>query len=281
MSCSERKLPKLTLWLAFACLPATAAEHLVGIGSEFDSEGSKAFSVFGSFAIGEEQFLNATALRSNSEGELFDLDTVYFDVGYDHYFEPLGLRVGAAYWGDPDLLDSTDLQAALYWRNDRASLSVDAERRAFDLSVQSVFSVDARQFEFDGDGFGGSLRFGVTDDISVYASGMQYDYSRNIAVQPNIDVLRIFALSSLSTVNSLIDERLSGGIEFNVGSRVIDLRAASWTTAVFRDQVDSLGIGFLTPLGRSSDIEFRLAFDDSESAGRATLLSFFLYLYGE
>ena len=94
-------------------------------------------------------------------------------------------------------------------------------------------------------------------------------------------MLRIFALSSLSTTNSLLDDRVSGGLEFSFGSRVVDVRASSWRTAVFGDRVDSIGVGLLTPLGPASDIELRLSMDDSDTAGRATLFSVYAYFYGE
>lgn len=277
MSCSRSLC--LTVFLLLA--QAGMAEHVVGLGAEFDSEDNKAFSVFGSFAVAEKTWLSASAVRSNSDGVLFDLDTVYFDVSLDHHFDPLGLRFGAAYWGDPDLLDSVDLRAAAYWRNDRASVTIDVERRAFDLTLRTLLGDQERTVEFEADGIGASLRFDVTEDVSLYASGMSYDYSRDIALQPNIDVLRIFAFSSLSTINSLTDNRISGGLELNIGQRMLDFRVSSWKSAVFGDRVDSIGVGLLTPLGDASDIEFRLATDDSDTTGRATLLSFFLYFYGE
>lgn len=279
MSCSRR--PCWFLCLLLAALPLPASEHIIALGADLDSEDSKAFSVAGNFALAEETWLSASLGNNHSPGELFDLNAIYLDAGIDHYFDPIGMRVAAAYWGDSDLLDSKDLRGSLYWRNDRGSLAVDVERRDFDLTFEFLLSRDFREVEFSADGIGASLRLKLHDALSIYANGMSYDYSRNLAVQPNIDVLRIFALSSLSTVNSLLDDRVSAGLEYSFGSRVLDVRASSWRTAVFGDRVDSIGLGLLTPLGSASDIELRLSLDDSDSAGRATLFSVYAYFYGE
>ena len=139
----------------------------------------------------------------------------------------------------------------------------------------------ARGAEFDADGIGLSARLSLGESVSVYASGMSYDYSRDISLQQNPLLLRIFAQSRLSMVNSLLDERVSAGLEWSVGTRLIDLRIATWNTAVFGDNVESVGLGLLTPLDAASDIEFRISTDDSDASGRATVFSVFLYFYGQ
>lgn len=258
-----------------------SAEHVVSIGVEADNQDSKAFALLGSVATGEKSWLTASALRSSSEGTLFSLDTLFADVGFDHHFDPVGVRVGIGYWGDSDLLDSVDARAALYVRNDRGSLSIDYERRAFDLTIRSLLLDEVRRTEFDGNGIGLSARLSLGDSLSVYANGMSYDYSRDISLQENVVLLRIFSQSRLSMINSLLDQRISGGIEWSIGTRMIDLRAATWETAVFGDRVESVGVGLLTPLGSASDIEFRISTDESDASGRATVFSVFLYFYGQ
>lgn len=267
----------------FALLLAHAAiaEHVIGLGAEFDSEDGRAFSAVGSVGVAENSWLTGSAAYSGSRAGSADVDTVYFDASFDHHFQPLGVRLGAAYWGDPDLLDSNDLRGSVYWKNDTASLSLDYERRAFDLTLRNPDTGASRDVEFDADGVGLAVRVAVGDTVSVYANGMRYDYSRDIALQPDTDVLRVFALSRISMANSLLDTRISAGIEFDIGQRVLDFRVSSWETAVFGERVDSLGAGLLLPLGAASDLELRLSSDDVDSLGRATLFSVFLYFYGD
>jgi hypothetical protein len=109
---------------------------------------------------------------------------------------------------------------------------------------------------------------------------MVYDYSRNIRIQPDIDVLAYVSTSRLSMINNLVDDRINGGIEFRFGLRSIDLTAGQWQAAVDGSRVDSYSIGFLTPVGDRYDAEFRLSLDESERYGRTTAFSFFLYYFG-
>ena len=281
MFCSDRVWRLICLCIALAVRPVTAAEHIIGAGAELDTADSNALSVFGSIAVAGETWLSAIASRSHSDGNPVALDASYIDAGLDHHFKPLGIRLGAAYRGDPDLLESRDLRGSVYWRNDKASLSLDYERRAFNLTFESPITQRKRTTEFDADGVGISASFDLTDSVRIRASGMHYDYSRKLSLQPRVDRLRVFSLSRLGVVNSLLDEHFSGAIEYRSGSRVFDISVASWRTAVFADRVESIGIGLLTPLGSLSDIEFRVSADESDVAGRATLFSVFVYSYGE
>jgi len=140
---------------------------------------------------------------------------------------------------------------------------------------------ESRTVDFSAKGYGLTGRLKTSDRTSVYLGGMNYDYSRRIGLQPETDRLRFLAISRISLMNSLIDYRVSGGVEIEFGERRMDLRYSHWKTAVFKGQVDSLGVGWLTPMGNSADIEFRLAVDDSDEFGRATVFSIFLYLYDE
>jgi hypothetical protein len=75
------------------------------------------------------------------------------------------------------------------------------------------------------------------------------------------------------------ESAMAKGIVIGIGAAgdTADGRAYS----LFADQgrVNSLGVGFLTPIGSAADIEFRLAFDESDDFGSATVLSVFLFLY--
>lgn len=281
MCCCSPPRRLLAILVLLPLAQNAVAEHVIGLGAEFDSEDGRALSAIGSVGIAERTWLSGGAAHSSSGAGATDVDTVYFDASLDHHFQPVGIRVGAAYWGDPDLLDSNDLRAAVYWRNDKASVSLDFERRAFDLTLRNPTTGASRDIEFEADGVGLALRFEVNETVGIYANGMRYDYSRDIALQPDTDVLRVFALSRISMVNSLLDQRVSGGIEFSLGERVLDFRASSWETAVFGERVDSFGAGLLFPVGDATDLELRIASDNVDSLGRATLFSVFLYFYGD
>lgn len=275
-------------WLRYAGLllliyayGATAADgYIVGIGAEADTDDSRAFSAFGEVATGERTWLSAGAAATRSGDAASSLDALYADAQIDHWFEPLGVRFAAAYWGDPDVLDSVDLRSSIYIKTDRFSVSADFERRNFDFVFGSRLLQGFRTAEFTANGVGFAARLQASDRVELYAGGTGYDYSRDIRLEPGIDDLRFLSVSRLILANSLLDRKMHAGIDVEFGARSLDFRYANWRTAVDGARIDSFGIGLLTPLGASSDIEFRLSRDDSDTFGDSTVLSVFLYFFG-
>lgn len=261
--------------------PAAANPLIVGIGLEGDNADSRAYSLFADLGLSDDTWLSASVARTDADRELFDLSTLYADIGIDHHFKPVGIRLGGAYWGDDDLLESKDLRASVYLRGEKGSLSFEYERRNFDLTVAGQAFPDSVSVSFGANGVGLSASMPLNERFRVYAGGMDYDYSRTIGFQPNVNTLRLFGRSRLSMVNSLVDFRASAGLEVSFGLRRLDFRFARWRTEVDRGDIDSYGIGFLMPAGDAADIEFRLAYDDSENFGGATVFSFFLYLFDD
>ena len=259
---------------------AFAAGYILGIGAAADSEDGRALTAFGDFGIRENTWLFATVGTTETEAMVGGFSTTFADVGIDHYFNPVGIRISGAYWGDSKILDSDDVRASFYYRNDIASFSADYERRNFDFIFESILLQDTRKTEFHADGWGMTNRIQFGDRTTFRLSGMHYNYSRNIRIQPEIDVLRFLSASRLSLINSLIDYRINAGVEFRFGLRSVDLSVGSWKTAVDQSKVDSYTIGFLTPMTDRTDIEFRLSFDDSESFGNTTALTVYLYYFG-
>ena len=267
--------------LCLACNGSVfAAGYVLGVGAAADTEDGRAISAFGDFGIGENTWLSGTFGSTETNGIAGGFSTTFADVGIDHYFNPVGIRISGAHWGDPDILDSDDVRASLYYRDDIASFSADYERRNFDFVFRSLLLDERRKAEFHADGWGLTSRIQFSDRITVRLSGMHYGYSRDIRIQPEIDVMRFLSASRLSLINSLIDYRINAGMEFRFGLRSIDVSAGSWKTAVDQSKVDSYTIGFLTPMSDRTDIEFRLSFDDSESFGNTTALTVYLYYFG-
>ena len=267
--------------LSIACNGgALAADYILGIGAAADTEDGRAYSAFGDFGITDNTWLSATLGSTETEAMIGGFSTSFYDVGIDHYFSPLGIRLSGAYWGDSNILDSADVRASLYYRDDLASFAADYERRNFDFVFESAILQDRRKTEFHADGWGLTSRIKFGDRVTMRLSGMHYDYSRNIRIQPEIDVLRFLSASRLSLINSLIDYRINAGLEFRFGLRSIDVSAGTWQTAVDQSRVNSYTIGFLTPMTDRTDIEFRFSFDDSENFGNTTSLTVFLYYFG-
>jgi len=256
-----------------------AEGYILGAGLDGDSADGRAISAFGDFSIGENTWMSLSAMAARTEGIIRDNEIVFADIGIDHSFDPVGFRIGASYWGNADILDSRDLQASLYVSGDAGSISAEFERRDFEFDLQSD-QLRGRTAKFSANGLGLRARLELGEYLSFSLSGMAYDYSRNIRLQPDIDTLVFLSSSRLSMINSLIDSRFNAGLEFRFGLRSIDVKVGRWQTAIDGGNVDSYSVGFLTPVSDRLDVEFRIAFDDSDTFGRTTALSVYLYYFG-
>lgn len=269
----------MVLFAATFSVSVCAEGFVLGIGADGDTADGRSIAAFADIGVGENTWLSMTANSSMTDGVLRRNETVLADVGVDHWFDPVGVRVGGGYWGNSDILDSRDLHASVYFRGDPGSISFDYQKREFEFDLQSDL-LRGRTVAFSADGLGLSTRLALGDAFDFRLSGMSYDYSRNIRLQVDIDALAFIAASRLSMVNSLVDSRISAGLEYNFGLRSVDVTAGRWQTAVDGSLVDSYSVGFLTPATDRLDIEFRLALDDSESFGTTTSFSFYVYYFG-
>ena len=258
-----------------------AGEYVIAGGLEGDSADGLAAALFGDLAVGEETWLSAGAARSSVELPIRDeLETWYADVGLDHFFDPAGLRLGLAYWGDNSVLDSADARVSVYFRGNRGSLSFDYEFRDFELELPDFDFFRRRQVNFDANGYGLGARLDLSENVDVRFKGMSYDYSVNLHLDPNRDIVNLISVTRLSLLNTLVDYRVSGSLGIDFGLRRLEFELAQWKGAVEGSTTDSYSVRFLMPIGKRNDIEFGLGYDDSENYGDVTVFSIFLYFYG-
>jgi len=258
-----------------------AGEFVIAGGAEVDSADGLAVALFGNVAVGDETWLSGSIARSRVDLELRDeLQTWYADIGVDHYFDPAGFRLGVAYWGDDDILDSVDLRASLYFRGDRGSLSFDYEYRDFELVLPRIGMLSRRRVNFDANGVGLGARLDLTDTIDLSVKGIAYDYSVDLRLDPNRDIVNLISVSRLSLINSLVDYRANIGLGIDFGFKRLEFEIAQWEGAVAGARTNSYSLRFLTPVGERNDIEFGIGYDDSETYGQVTIFSIFLYFYG-
>lgn len=273
---------RTVLLLALVCSGNVFADegYILGLGAESDTSDSLAFSAFGDFGITKKTWISATAAIARAEGALSQLHTVYGDFGLDHHFDPIGIRIGAAYWGDEDILDSVDIRGALYMRTKTMSLSVDYEKRNFDFLFNLEPQFERRQVEFEADGYGLKFRVDASERVSLHLRGMSYDYSVDLTRLQNISDLNFLSASRLSLANSLLDHRVDAGIDIEFGLKTLSLEVGSRQTAIDGGRINLVSAGFLFPASDASDIELRVGYDDSENFGGTTVFSFFWFFYG-
>jgi hypothetical protein len=281
MSCIRKSVISCIFFLLAPALAAADNDDVIlGFGGETDSAAGRAVALFGDFGVFEKTWLSGLVAATRTGGGSGGLKTLYVDAGVDHWFDPLGIRIGGGYWGDADLLDSNDLRASVYFRNQSMSISADYVRRDFNLTFAGILLPTVRTIGFYGDGYGLTTRFATNDVVALSLGGMTYKYSRDINLQPNIDILRRFSTSRLSLMNSLLDYRVTASIDWTLGPRNVSFIVERWQTAIDQGLVDSIGVGLLTPVGNLSDVELRLSYDRAQYFGSTMTLSVYFYFFG-
>ncbi len=271
----------LPLLFLAAGLQAEEGDYVLAGGIQSDTDNAFAISFFADREIAERSWLSLLLARNRVDIERSSsLNTTYAELGFDRHFEPLGVRIGAAYWGDNDTLDSLDGRASLYWQQSGRRLALDAEYRDFEFDFPGGRFLPGREFRFDATGVGASVGFDLGEDAYLSLSGMSYDYSVNLRLDGNRGLLALLNVSRLSLINSLVDHRVSAGISIDRGLSRWQLDLSAWRGSVDRSDTHSVTVSFTTPLSERTDIEVGLGYDDSDLYGDAVFLSAFLYFYG-
>ena len=268
--------------LLFLSAPVCAAEgYIIGVGAEVDNADASAGSLSGELGVTESTWLSAAIAKNSIDlPRGITLDTVYGDIGVDHWFDPVGIRATLAYWGDSDILDSVDYRGSLYWRGDKVTLSGEYEYRDFSFDVFRSDLRPGQDAQFNANGIGLSARFELSESLDLSLSGIDFDYNVNLRIDANSPILDFLSVSRLSLINSLVDYRARVGLGIDAGNQRWSLDIATWKGEVDGRRTNSATLRFLTPLGKSGDIELGLGVDKSRDFGSATLFSIFLYFYG-
>ena len=262
---------------------ALAADgYIIGFGVEGDTAHGLSASLLGDVALAEKTWLSGAVATSKVDlRRTQTIETQYGDLGVDHWFDPIGVRVGVAYWGDSDLLDSRDWRGSLYWRGDKFMVSGNYENRDFRVDLPATDFFAGREARFDANGVGLSTRFDLTEKVSLGLHGMGYDYNANLRLDSNRGILDLFSFSRLSLINSLVDYRAGMTLGVDAGKRHWQLALSSSKVEVDGSETRSATLRLLTPMGSKGDVEFSLGVDSSDLYDTVTLLSVFLYFYGE
>ncbi len=271
--------------ILLATLLATTAQadegYTLGLDLQADDADGFAGTVFAVLLISENTSISGGLGKSTTDvSQTFDADSIYADLGIDHSFGLFGVRLTAAYWGDSDILDSKDLRGALYLSGDRGSVALEYEDRSLEFELPPSDFLTRTSFPFDAEGWGLSARLDATDDVSLYASGMDYDYSVAFLQQSSDRIRPLLVVSRLSVLSSLADWRASVGVTVDVGENQLGLDVSKWKGAVTGSSNESITASFLTPISHRVDLEFSLGADRSELFGDATVMGLRFYYYG-
>ncbi len=260
---------------------ADKGDYILGAGVSVDDDNGLAAIVVADLSIADQTWLSASIGRHSVElPRRQDLDTWYGEFSIDHFWGPAGARLGVAYWGDAQILDSVDFVAAFYTRGEKGTISVDAEYRDLELELPPIDLLARTNIPFNAAGLGLSGRLKLSERADLRFAGMSYEYNVNLRIEDTDRVVSLLSISRLSLLSSLIDWRVSAGIGIDFGLKRWQLDIAKWRGAIDGGDNRSVTITFLAPMTDKTDIEISLGYDDSDLYGEVTVLNLFIYFYG-
>ena len=271
------------LLLLLVSSPALAAEgFMLGGGAESDSDGGISAAFVGSVGLAEETWLSAAVAGSSVDlDDDREVEAVYADIELDHFFDPVGIRAGVAYWGDADVLKSNDVRFSGYFRNDLITFSGDYEYRDFDLTIPPTDFFAGRRFMFDADGFGLTAQIRTSENTRLRLRGIKYDYSVDFRPGDRVEAGRLLSVSRLSLINSLVDHRAGISLSLDRGQNNWNFDLSTWESIFTGSRTRSLTIRYLFPASDKTDLELGVGYDDSELYGDVSFFSLYLFFYGD
>ena len=84
---------------------AQAEGYVLGLGVEGDSSDGRLVSAFADIGAGESTWITLNGALAETQGIIQDNDTVLAGISIDHSFGAFGIRAGAGYWGNADILE--------------------------------------------------------------------------------------------------------------------------------------------------------------------------------
>jgi hypothetical protein len=270
---------------AVAALQAAEApaEWLFAAAAQLDEESTESVLTTVDWGASDATWLSFSAGQSRAPREGADIRASTLGMGVDHRVGALGIGFNVERWGDPDSIESFDLDASIYVERGRAYVAL--ERIARDIDVHfTVTGPLGRPFErtapVDADGVGVSASLEVGAHWRVFGSRRDFDYDRDLSLLPRIDRLNLLGASTLTLADSLVERMTSLGAEWAGDEHVVTLSLSRDRSAVGRAQLDGVNAAMLFPVGRRLDLELNLGRSRSDALGSGLYGGVLLIYYG-
>ena len=274
------------LLLSLTALRAGAADgYAAAAGLAIDEAGGWSVSALADIGFTPSNGITLAATRSEADIDEDTLVSRYLTAAFRQDFGAFGIRLGAGTWGDPDRLESRDLEAGVYWDTAHWHVGVDVQRRDIDLELtrritDPIDTIRTVTAEATADGIGGSVRYRGAGEFSVSLRGRRYDYDRNLNLLQFVDFIRLISPTTLTLAGSLRLHEVSAGIEWGYRDSVLGVELTQDRVAVGEFDVVSLSGLWLLPAGKRSDIEFSVGVSRVEDGDSTVFAGLLFYFYG-
>ncbi len=255
----------------------------IGLTIQTDEEHSQNFYTTFNWGLDEQTWLFFAAGHSTSPPEGADISTNDLLGGIDHSFGLFGITFEVEQWGRKGAVESFDYRGSVYLHGERFNVGLEREQREIDLTFSILNALDrsvSRATELLGEGTGIFFRADLTNWWRVYGSARKYDYSRDLAVLPRLDVFNFLSTSTLTLANSFLEDDYRIGFEWRAGTKLINLNFGRNRSAVDLSELESVSASILWPISYRMDLEFNIGRSSSEVFEPSFYGGVMLLIYG-
>ncbi len=240
----------------------------IGLAAQTDENQSQSFYTTFNWGVAADTWVFFSAGQSTSPAELADVSTNDLLGGIDHSFGLFGITFEAGRWGNEDDVQTSDYRSSFYFHGDRFNVGLELERRDIDLTF-SILGPLGQRFrpaatELTGDGTGIFFRADLTDWWRMYGSSRKYEYSRNLALLPGLDVFNFLTSATPTLANSFLKDDYRVGFEWRAGTKLINLNFGRNRSAVDLSELVSISASMLFPISYRMDLEFNVGRSTSD-----------------
>lgn len=264
-------------------LPAHSedAAYALGIGISADNANGRALLALADYSFNENSAISLLVASTRSDGFPENVNTRAWSLGASHNFGALGIEASAGQSGDPDDFDAAEWSFGVFHKSARWRVSLRYDERDIDLVLRRLLVDSISEFTvpLQANGLRASARYRSESGVSVYANARRYDYDRDLTRLNGLEILRRLSPTTLTLSGSLIDSNFATGIEIPIGERAIDVSYARDKLAGGLGEIDSLSVGFLTPVNQRSDFDVSLGVSRGDANTGSTVFISLLYLF--
>ncbi len=253
----RRKLLFTAFTVLFASHSAFAGNpYVIGLSVAADNAQGRSFGGLFHYSLTDTTSITIDAGITEAQGIPVDIQTGYWDVSLSHDFGPVGIEASIGQWGDREEFASDNGSIGLFRTFGPWRVSADLLRRDLELTFRSNNSPDmVMSADVGANGVLAGLSYTADSGAGIYVNASRYDYDRNVTRLNQFSITRVLSPTSLTLSGGLLEHSASIGGDWPIGERLVSMTISRDRTAVDRVDVDSLALGWLTPVGTRSDME--------------------------
>ncbi|MEN7344334.1 MAG: porin [Pseudomonadota bacterium] len=235
--------------------------YAIGAGFSIDNADGMTGLILADLSFNDAASLSATLGTTRAAAEPDDLATREWSLGARYDFGPIGVEARGGQTGDPDDFDADDLMVGIFHSGDQWRFFAQYLERDIDLSLRTTLTRDSFvvsvPLKADGVRVGASFR--SKGNWRFSANHLRYDYDRDLSILGGRFIVSRLTPTTLTLATSLLEESTTVGMEIpQRGNRAVTLGASRDTLAGNLGSVDSITVGWLTPIGQRGDLDLSL-----------------------